>query len=82
MAQEISQKEEFLPEYVFQKDKFNVVADTWLCSSAEKDADGNKFDGAFPKGFLHSFRIIQTHNRPILSNSLIFREIAQAWATC
>jgi len=61
---EPSQKELYLPEYKFdkqtfdledydfQKDQFNIIADVWLCSSAEKDADGKKFDGAYPKGFL------------------------------
>jgi hypothetical protein len=52
MKLELSQKEEYLPRYNFQKDLFNVVADTWLCSSAEKDSEGKKFDGAYPKGFL------------------------------
>ena len=62
--QELNQKEEHLPDYVFdkenfglegydfQKDQFNIIADTWLCSSAEKDSEGKKFDGAYPKGFL------------------------------
>ena len=62
--QELSQKAEHLPNYYFakdlfeldgynhQKDQFNIIADTWLCSSAEKDSEGKKFDGAYPKGFL------------------------------
>jgi len=71
MAQEISQKEEFLPEYLFQKDKFNVVADTWLCSSAEKDADGNKFDGAFPKGFLKRLKASFVNYYPTDRNEIL-----------
>ncbi len=50
--QELSQKEAYLPKYNFQKDLFNIVADVWLCSSAENDSNGKKFAGAYPKGFL------------------------------
>lgn len=41
-----------LNNYNYQCDKFNVIGDLWMCGSAEKDIDGNKFSGAYPAGFL------------------------------
>lgn len=41
-----------LPYYKFQCFQFAVIADVWYCGPAEKDSEGNKFDGAFPAGFL------------------------------
>jgi len=39
-------------KYNFQNKEFNIIADIWLCGSAEKDSEGNKFSGAYPAGFL------------------------------
>ena len=43
-------------KYNFQNKEFKIVADVWLCGSAEKDYDGNKFSGAYPAGFLKRFK--------------------------
>ncbi len=42
--------------YYHQNKEFKIVADVWLCGSAESDSDGNKFSGAYPAGFLNRFR--------------------------
>lgn len=42
--------------YYHQNKEFKIVADVWLCGSAEKDQEGNKFSGAYPAGFLKRFR--------------------------
>lgn len=39
-------------EYYFQNKEFNIIADVWLCGSAEKDEEGGKFPGAYPAGFM------------------------------
>lgn len=38
--------------YHYQNREFNIIADVFLCSSAERDAKGKKFSGAYPKGFM------------------------------
>jgi len=43
-------------KYNFQNREFNIIADVWLCGSAEKDSEGNKFSGAYPAGFLKRFK--------------------------
>lgn len=43
-------------EYHHQNKQFKIIADVWLCGSAQKDSDGNKFSGAYPAGFLKRFR--------------------------
>jgi len=35
--------------------KYNIIADTWLCGSAQKDKEGNKFSGSYPGGFLKNW---------------------------
>lgn len=39
-------------QYRHQNKDFNIIADVWLCGSAEKDSEGEKFAGAYPAGFL------------------------------
>lgn len=39
-------------QYYHQNKDFNIIADVWLCGSAEKDDEGNKFPGAYPAGFM------------------------------
>ena len=43
-------------EYRHQNKEFKIIADVWLCGSAESDSDGNKFSGAYPAGFLKRFK--------------------------
>lgn len=43
-------------KYNFQNKEFNIIADVWLCGSAEKDNGGNKFSGSYPAGFLKRFK--------------------------
>ncbi len=43
-------------EYHHQNKEFKIIADVWLCGSAESDSDGNKFSGAYPAGFLKRFK--------------------------
>lgn len=38
--------------YNYQNEEFNIIADIFLCGSALKDKDGNKFSGAYPAGFM------------------------------
>lgn len=38
--------------YYYQNKEFNIIADVWLCGSAEKDEKKQKFAGAYPAGFL------------------------------
>jgi len=58
---------ELIPFYNFQCDKFNIIADLWLCGPAEKGPNREKFPGAFPAGFLdhvkHSFRHYWPHRK-------------------
>ena len=44
-----------LSGYKYQCNKYKVIADLWMCGPAEKDSNGNKFDGAYPAGFLKNF---------------------------
>ena len=39
-------------QYYHQNKEFKIIADVWLCGSAEKDDEGNKFAGAYPAGFM------------------------------
>lgn len=39
-------------KYYHQNKDFNIIADVWLCGSAEKDSEGGKFAGAYPAGFM------------------------------
>jgi len=39
-------------KYNYQNKEFNIIADVWLCGSAQKDSQGNKFSGSYPAGFL------------------------------
>ncbi len=46
-----------LRNYNFQCNKYKIITDGWLCGPAEKDFRGQKFDGAFPAGFLKNWRL-------------------------
>lgn len=46
------QKDMNFKSYYYQNKGFNIIADVWLCGSAEKDENGKKFPGAYPAGFL------------------------------
>lgn len=39
-------------KYHHQNKEFKIIADVWLCGSAEKDNEGGKFAGAYPAGFM------------------------------
>lgn len=39
-------------KYYHQNKEFKIIADVWLCGSAEKDEEGVKFPGAYPAGFM------------------------------
>ncbi len=39
-------------QYYHQNKEFKIIADVWLCGSAEKDEEGGKFAGAYPAGFM------------------------------
>ena len=43
-------------QYHHQNKEFKIIADVWLCGSAESDSEGNKFSGAYPAGFLKRFK--------------------------
>jgi len=59
-----------LPKYQFQNHQFKIVADfwtiedTWFCGPASKDSENNKFDGAFPTGFLNRVKAAFYHYYP------------------
>lgn len=53
-----------LPKYRFQCFQFNIIADTWYCGHADTDGDGNKFDGAYPLGFLKRVKDAFYHYYP------------------
>lgn len=42
-----------LEKYIHQCTDFKIVTDIYLCGPASKDQEGNKFDGAYPLGFLN-----------------------------
>lgn len=41
-----------IPGYIYHCNTFKIIADLWLCGPPGKDLNGEKFDGAFPGGFL------------------------------
>lgn len=43
---------ELIPAYRFHCQTFKIIADLWLCGPTSKGPEGEKFDGAFPYGFL------------------------------
>jgi|GEM_PF-4055235 len=45
-----------LIDYNFQCNKFKIIADVWLCGPAQKDENGEKFDGSYPAGFLNRWK--------------------------
>lgn len=54
-------------EYHHQNKEFKIIADVWLCGSAENDEEGQKFAGAYPAGFMKrlksAFRDFYPKNR-------------------
>lgn len=56
MTVRLSTKEEYLPRYKSQFNKFKVVTDVWLCGPPGSDSEGNKFPGSFPNGFLNNLK--------------------------
>lgn len=51
-------EEEKLSEYHFLNTKYKIIADTWLCGSAQNVdlGNGRKFEGAYPAGFLKNWK--------------------------
>jgi len=47
-----------LDKYTFLNTKYKIIADTWLCGSAQNVSVGNgrKFEGAYPAGFLKNWK--------------------------
>ncbi len=41
-----------LQNYNYQNNRFKIIADIFFCGPSQRDSDGNKFDGAYPSGFL------------------------------
>lgn len=60
-----------LQNYKFLCNKYKIISDCWLCGPAEKDAEGKKFDGAFPSGFLKNWRQAFEHYIPEDRNKIL-----------
>lgn len=58
-------------KYNFQNKEFNIIADIWLCGSAEKDSEGNKFSGSYPAGFLKRFKTAFKDFLPKTNNDIL-----------
>ena len=50
-------REEHLPLYKPQWNTFKIVTDVFLCGPPEKGPNGEKFEGAFPSGFLKKIKL-------------------------
>ena len=61
-----------LPKYKFQNFQFNIITDVWLCGPACKDSQGNKFDGAYPAGFLDRMKSGFYHYYPVDKREILF----------
>ncbi len=45
-----------LQKYNYQNQKYKIIADCWLNGPAERDYNNQKFDGAYPSGFLKNWK--------------------------
>ncbi len=64
-------KTKTLLNYNYQVKNFNIIADLWLCGPAEKDHLGQKFDGAFPAGFLKRWKASFEEYIPANTNKIL-----------
>lgn len=46
-----------LQKFIYQNTRFKIIADLWFCGPSEKDYNKQKFDGAYPSGFLKNWKI-------------------------
>lgn len=45
-----------LDQYNHLCNNYKIITECWLCGPAEKDSNGNKFDGAYPAGFIRNWK--------------------------
>lgn len=48
--------EEKLQNYNYLCKRYKIITECWLCGPTSKDQFGNKFDGAYPAGFLTNWK--------------------------
>lgn len=62
---------DLVPGYRFHSNTFKIIADCWLCGPPGKGPNGEKFDGAFPAGFLNHVKDCFREVFPIDIRSLL-----------